>query len=444
MPTRSAARPVLDMDETDEAVDVVPGSDTDSSSAAARRLRALADDVDQLRGEHDAKLMQLVGIVRGLVDDGFQPIVFCRFIDTAEYVAAELRERLPNKLGVEIEAVTGRLPGAERVQRIEALSEAPKRVLVATDCLSEGINLQNSFNAVVHYDLPWNPTRLEQREGRVDRFGQVAPEVRIITYYGSDNQIDETVLDVLVRKHRKIRSALGISLPIPGDTGDVINALAENVLLRSDSGIEERLPGFDDFLRPETEQLHLAWDEAAERETRSRSIFAQETIRPAEVAAEVEAMQEAVGSGADVGAFVVDAIEAYGGLVTGQRPDQRRPHRDRPRGSRRSRPGGRDRQVPRPLRPPRSRRRALPVAYQPDRVRPRRARARPGARLRSGLRGPPLRGDPHQGRRSPHHAVAVPLPAPARGRTARRRTPDARRGRGRDGLHRLTRAADSG
>ena len=108
------------------------------------------------------------------------------------------------------------------------------------------------------------------------------------------------MLDVLVRKHRTIRSALGISLPIPGDTGDVINALAENVLLRSDGGIEERLPGFDDFLRPETEQLHLAWDEAAERETRSRSIFAQETIRPAEVAAELEAMQEAVGSGADV------------------------------------------------------------------------------------------------------------------------------------------------
>jgi hypothetical protein len=310
---------VLDMDDTDEAVDVVPGSDTDSSSAGSRRLRAFADDVDQLRGDQDAKLMKLIGIVRGLIDDGFQPIVFCRFIDTAEYVAAELRDRLPKKLGVEIEAITGRLPGAERVQRIEALSEAPKRVLVATDCLSEGINLQNSFNAVVHYDLPWNPTRLEQREGRVDRFGQVTPEVRIVTYFG-DNQIDETVLDVLVRKHRKIRSALGISLPIPGDTGDVINALAESVLLRSDSGIEERLPGLDEFLRPETEQLHLAWDEAAERETRSRSIFAQETIRPAEVAAEVEAMQEAVGSGANVGGFVVDAIEAYGGLVTGTDP----------------------------------------------------------------------------------------------------------------------------
>jgi SNF2 family DNA or RNA helicase len=47
-------------------------------------------------------------------------------------------------------------------------------VLVATDCLSEGINLQDYFDAVVHYDLSWNPTRHEQREGRVDRFGQTS------------------------------------------------------------------------------------------------------------------------------------------------------------------------------------------------------------------------------------------------------------------------------
>lgn len=314
---------VLDMDEADEGVDVVPGSDTDGEgeSAVGRRLRAMADDVEALYGDADQKLIQAVRIVKGLVEDGFNPIVFCRFIDTAEYVADELRARLPKKLGVEVEAVTGRLPGAERVLRIAELSGAERRVLVATDCLSEGINLQSSFDAVVHYDLPWNPTRLEQREGRVDRFGQVADEVRVVTYYGTDNHIDETVLDVLLRKHRTIRSALGISLPIPGDTGDVINALAENVLLRADGGIEERLPGLDEFLRPATEQLHLAWDEAVEREQKARrSIFAQETIHEEEVAVELEAMQAAVGSGADVRAFVIDAIEAHGGLVTGSEP----------------------------------------------------------------------------------------------------------------------------
>ena len=70
------------------------------------------------------------------------------------------------------------------------------------------------------------PTRLEQREGRVDRFGQQAPEVRVVTFYGADNQIDQTVHDVLLRKHVAIRKALGVSIPVPGSAGDVIEALA--------------------------------------------------------------------------------------------------------------------------------------------------------------------------------------------------------------------------
>ena len=75
----------------------------------------------------------------------------------------------------DVEVVTGELPPEERAARIAAQAEragdTPK-VLVATDCLSEGVNLQDGFQAVVHYDLAWNPTRHEQREGRVDRFGQ--------------------------------------------------------------------------------------------------------------------------------------------------------------------------------------------------------------------------------------------------------------------------------
>jgi len=67
---------------------------------------------------------------------------------------------------VRVEAVTGLLPPAEREARIATLAEEPGQyVLVCTDCLSEGINLQQHFNAVLHYDLAWNPTRHEQREG---------------------------------------------------------------------------------------------------------------------------------------------------------------------------------------------------------------------------------------------------------------------------------------
>lgn len=315
---------VLDLDENDESSDVVPGIDVDDGSELGKRLRTLAAAADSMVGEHDNKLLQAVGLVQSLVKDGHHPIVFCRYIDTAEYVAAQLRERLPSRLGVEVEAVTGRLPAADREARIDALAEHPRRVLVATDCLSEGINLQDAFTTVIHYDLPWNPTRLEQREGRVDRFGQVSPEVRVITYYGADNQIDETVLEVLLRKHRAIRGALGISIPVPGDAGQVIEALAESVLLQGEGGIAQQLP-FQGDLSGARDHLHLEWDLALERETEQRegsrrSLFAQRSIKPDEVARELEEVRAAVGSGADVEAFMADAIESHGGVV---HPDER-------------------------------------------------------------------------------------------------------------------------
>ena len=68
------------------------------------------------------------------------------------------------------------------------------RILVATDCLSEGINLQQLFDTVVHYDLSWNPTRHQQREGRVDRFGQPAELVRSMMMFSPDSAIDGAVL----------------------------------------------------------------------------------------------------------------------------------------------------------------------------------------------------------------------------------------------------------
>lgn len=319
---RIGRQTVLDLEEAEEGIDVVPGSDSEASSdnPVTRKLRQFAATADSLDGDDDQKLLDAVALVKQLVADDFNPIVFCRFIETAEYVARHLRDRLPSRLGASVEAVTGRIPPADREARVQALGDCSRRVLVATDCLSEGINLQDHFSAVMHYDLPWNPTRLEQREGRVDRFGQQAPEVRVVTFYGADNQIDQTVHDVLLRKHVAIRKALGVSIPVPGSTGDVIEALAESVLTRTDLSIEERLPGLDEFLRPTTERLHLQWDEAEQRERQSRSIFAQHTINPDEVSEELVALQTAVGSGADVEQFVRTSVAAYGGVSSSNTP----------------------------------------------------------------------------------------------------------------------------
>ena len=188
-------RTVLDQGDDDDAValDFSPGAETEGSpESTRRRLLEFARRAEALDAADDRKLQGAVREIRALLADGFHPVVFCRFVDTAEYVARPLRAALAKD--VRVEPVTGQLPPAEREARIARLTaEGGRFVLVCTDCLSEGINLQEHFDAVLHYDLARNPTRHEQREGRVDRFGQERPEVRVVTWYGADNPIDGVI-----------------------------------------------------------------------------------------------------------------------------------------------------------------------------------------------------------------------------------------------------------
>jgi superfamily II DNA or RNA helicase len=305
--------------ESAEGIDIVPGADigelAEDEESNRRRLLDMAREAAALMGKKDRKLQQSVGIVKSLLDEGYSPIVFCRFIPTVDYVTAELRRNLPN---VEVIGVTGLLPSAEREQRVSQLARSSQRVLVCTDCLSEGVNLQKDFNAVLHYDLSWNPTRHEQREGRIDRYGQPRPTVKVVTYYGIDNQIDGVILDVLLRKHKAIRDSLGISVPLPGDISQVVEAIFEGLLLRdrSHQPAEQLLLLPEDVMLPERTALSLQWESVKEREKRSQTMFAQQTIRVDEVKAELEAAQKAVGSGTNVAEFMMDAVQMYGGFVS--------------------------------------------------------------------------------------------------------------------------------
>jgi len=314
-------RSVLDVAEEDvaEPTDAVAGADEtplDGGEAATRRrLLRLAERADGLAGRGDAKLTKAIAMVRRLLADGFSPIVFCRFIPTADYVAEELRRQLGAK--VVVESVTGALPPDERKARIDALGQTTGgRVLVASDCLSEGVNLQEDFTAVLHYDLAWNPARHEQREGRVDRFGQLAPIVRAVTYYGIDNGIDGIVLDVLLRKHEQIRRTLGVSVPVPVDSNDVMEAVLEGALLR---GRDPQMLTLD--LGPVTseEKMFAEWESAAEREKRSRAIFSQHRIPVAEVDREVREVRRAQGGDDEVVGFVRDALTALRAPVRADR-----------------------------------------------------------------------------------------------------------------------------
>ena len=308
-------RTVLDQGDDDDtvALDFSPGSDAEGENEPTRRkLLEFARRAQAITSEEDQKLQGAVRELKELIKDGFHPVVFCRFIDTAEYVARHLRHALPNR--IRVESVTGSLPPAEREGRIAALvAEAGDYVLVCTDCLSEGINLQQGFNAVLHYDLAWNPTRHEQREGRVDRFGQEKPEVRVVTYYGTDNPIDGVILDVLIRKHKSIKSALGITVAVPGSSEQVAQALFEGALFRNSAlSSRKQLPLFvlDEDEKKAVTKMHGEWESARDREKVSRSRFAQHTLSPEAVAAELQTVRAAIGRSEDVARFFHASLQA--------------------------------------------------------------------------------------------------------------------------------------
>lgn len=303
-----------------EGIDVTPGADTDpdtsdtsttESQRVRARLRELAKRADSLAGPaEDAKLALLTRQVKELLVDGFQPIVFCKFIHTADYVAKHLSQTLGANYAVG--SVTGILPPAERVARVDELTADPDKrpVLVATDCLSEGVNLQEHFQAVIHYDLAWNPTRHEQREGRVDRFGQAAAHVKALTIYGRDNQVDGIILDILIKRHRAISAATGVSVPVPDQNDSVLEALTEGLLLRGKHGEQLTL---DFALGLAAERLHTEWESAAAKERNVRTKYQHEGLRPDLVAREVIQMREAVGTTVDIEPFLAESLSALGG-----------------------------------------------------------------------------------------------------------------------------------
>ncbi|MET7297660.1 helicase-related protein [Embleya sp. NPDC005575] len=305
---------VLDLsdDEALEGIDVTPGGDADVPQSERARLRALAAQAKALEGKPDAKLALVLKRVKALLMEGYDPIVFCRFIDTAEYVAEYLYKGLGGK--AEVKAVTGVLPPVERIKRIEELTDKEgRRVLVATDCLSEGVNLQEHFQAVVHYDLAWNPTRHEQREGRVDRFGQRYDIVRAITVYGQDNGIDGIVLDVLIRKYQAIRKTTGVLVAVPQKGEGIVRALLDGLLLKSDDKAQLEL-ALD--LTAQVDELHREWHKASERESKQLTKFAHSGVQLDEVREELNEIRAALGSHADVEGFVRDVLTALGAGVT--------------------------------------------------------------------------------------------------------------------------------
>ncbi len=301
-------------DDSFELTESVPIGTVDDPEGS-KTLRKLIDQADALRGpSSDPKLKALIREIPRLVAEGYAPVIFCRYIATAHYVREQLAIRLDRRgrHRAHVFAVTGELTPDQREERIndlKDLDDGVTPVLVATDCLSEGVNLQSHFNAVVHYDLTWNPTRHEQREGRADRFGQASKTVRVLMIYGEDNPIDGAVLRVIVRKAVRIRKELGVSVPMPADN-KVTDAIMQAVLLHAEAGSWGRQSELDlDVLDPDVtdEDEGAAWQKAMRRV--SRTVFAQRRLKPEDVRPEWEKAVSVLGGRDDVARFVRHAAQ---------------------------------------------------------------------------------------------------------------------------------------
>ena len=311
---------VLDGAEEElSAEEAAPGADLADASDAAL-LRDLIERSDRLRGKaQDPKLKQLLKELKALLAEGFRPVIFCRFRPTAHYLAEQVEKELPKRAHV-VMAVTGDLPPEERVERIQELqnelANGKVPVLVATDCLSEGIDLQHSFDAVVHYDLCWNPTRHEQREGRVDRFGQARSAVRALMLHGgSSNPVDERVRSVILEKEKTIRKELGVSVPIPGNANTITQAVLGGIFGKAAKAVQGilnlGLPGFGGAGGGSDSDLDAVidaeWQSAKENAKASRTIFAQRSLKPEEALREWNRARESLGSAAAVERLVLNA-----------------------------------------------------------------------------------------------------------------------------------------
>jgi hypothetical protein len=176
----------------------------------------MTEVADAARGLPDARVRHLVDWSK---KHGRRVLLFTEYSDTKRYLEKQLRAALTP--GREADPLIATYHGGMTEEAREEVKRAfnadpekhPLRVLIATDAAREGVNLQNHCADLFHFDVPWNPSRIEQRNGRIDRKLQRAEEVRC-HYFVYEQRPEDRVLRALVEKTKTIRRQLGSLAPV--------------------------------------------------------------------------------------------------------------------------------------------------------------------------------------------------------------------------------------
>ena len=258
-------------DFADEVLDADEAGRLDQLALVAEERGSIEELLDQVKElPTDTKAEVLLEVLGELKADGYgQAMVFTQFTDTMDF----LREYLANNSGSQVLCFSGRggelrnLDGTWRiVSRDETkriFSEGRAEVLLCTDAAAEGLNFQ-FCGAVVNYEMPWNPMRVEQRIGRIDRLGQEHTKIRVINLH-YENTIETDVYMALRERINLFSNFVGKLQPI---LARLPRTIAENALAgREDQ--ERRLQQMNSQLEQEVrdaEQASFDLDEITDRD----------------------------------------------------------------------------------------------------------------------------------------------------------------------------------
>lgn len=286
-----------------------------TASDAKLESQILSSIMDTIRGakpSNDNKIMRLLReTLPETLSRSKRVIIFTRFKDTLDYLEREIRKASKKRLtleGTKVYTIYGEMGIPKRKDVFKEFKNSSKGVLITTDCMSEGIDLQYSSDTVIHYELPWNPNRLEQRNGRVDRFGQPSDTVFIRTFV-TQNSVEARILDVIISKAQKIREDYGFAPPFFGDDLMILDTLREY----GEYTVQTTLEDFDDFSEREKLVLEDPYTDERLKEIKADSFYGQTKIDASQVQNRMKESLKALGNPEDIETFVRSAFSLLGG-----------------------------------------------------------------------------------------------------------------------------------